>query len=97
MMNAVLQIRTDQQIKSRCDSLFKDLGITISDAVNLFLRQCLVCDGLPFQPHREKQINVPSDILEAMKKASKSAEENGVSNMTLDEINEEIDIVRNNR
>lgn len=55
MANAVLQIRTDQDVKTRCDSLFKDLGITISDAVNIFLRQCLACDGLPFQPTREKK------------------------------------------
>lgn len=94
MANAVLQIRTDQDVKTRCDSLFKDLGITISDAVNIFLRQCLACDGLPFQPTREKKINVPNDILAAMKKASESAIQNGVSEMTLDEINAEISLAR---
>ncbi|MCQ2060785.1 MAG: type II toxin-antitoxin system RelB/DinJ family antitoxin [Fibrobacter sp.] len=54
MANAVLQIRTDADIKAKCDTLFKDLGITISDAVNMFLRQCLIHEGIPMEIKRPR-------------------------------------------
>lgn len=54
LANAVLQIRTDADVKAKCDELFKDLGITISDAVNMFLRQCLIHEGLPMEIKRQR-------------------------------------------
>jgi len=46
---ALLQVKTDPKVKSECVKLFENLGITISDAVNIFLRQSLIHDGLPFE------------------------------------------------
>lgn len=54
LANAVLQIRTDAEIKAKCDALFKELGITISDAVNMFLRQCLIHEGIPMEIKRQR-------------------------------------------
>lgn len=45
---ANLHIRTDPETKVGAEQLFSTFGITISDAVNIFLRQSLIVGGLPF-------------------------------------------------
>jgi len=47
--NANLYIRTDPETKAGAEKLFATFGITISDAVNMFLRQSLLVGGLPFE------------------------------------------------
>ena len=46
---ANLNIRIDPQTKQGAEKLFSAFGITISDAVNIFLRQSLMVGGLPFE------------------------------------------------
>ncbi|MCD8110964.1 MAG: type II toxin-antitoxin system RelB/DinJ family antitoxin [Clostridiales bacterium] len=43
-----INIRTDENIKARCESLFESLGMNMSTAINIFLRQSLRANGLPF-------------------------------------------------
>jgi DNA-damage-inducible protein J len=45
---ANLNIRIDPEIKTNAEELFLNFGITISDAVNIFLHQSLMVGGLPF-------------------------------------------------
>jgi DNA-damage-inducible protein J len=45
---AQVSIRIDDNVKSRADRLFGELGLSISSAVNIFLRQVLRSGGLPF-------------------------------------------------
>ena len=47
---ASLNIRIDQETKTGAEKLYAKLGITISDAVIMFLRQSLTDSGLPFRP-----------------------------------------------
>ena len=47
--NANLYIRTDAETKIGAEQLFASFGITITDAVNMFLRQSLLVGGLPFE------------------------------------------------
>ena len=46
---ANLNIRIDPQTKKGAEQLFSTFGITISDAVNIFLKQSLMVGGLPFE------------------------------------------------
>ncbi|MCM1101948.1 MAG: type II toxin-antitoxin system RelB/DinJ family antitoxin [Clostridium sp.] len=48
MATAPTQIRIDADIKKQAMALFKDLGLDMSGAVNLFLHQCILHGGLPF-------------------------------------------------
>jgi len=48
MVNATIQVRTDSEVKSAADLIFKDLGITMSDGINIFLRQVNLHGGFPF-------------------------------------------------
>ncbi len=42
------QIRIDSKVKEQASALFADLGLDMSGAVNIFLRQCILHGGLPF-------------------------------------------------
>ena len=42
------QIRIDKQVKEEATALFSSLGMDMSGAVNIFLRQCILRGGLPF-------------------------------------------------
>ena len=60
------QIRIDRDIKEKAVSLFANLGLDMSGAINMFLHQCVLRGGLPFaveMPHYSKQ------TLEAMAEA----------------------------
>jgi len=46
---ADLHIRIDPETKRSAERLFAAFGITISDAVTMFLRQSLFVRGLPFE------------------------------------------------
>jgi DNA-damage-inducible protein J len=46
---ATLNIRIDPEIKTASERLFSNFGITISDAVSIFLHQSLLVNGLPFE------------------------------------------------
>ena len=43
-----IQFRTDETTKAQSNAVFQQLGITMSDAINMFLRQSILHGGLPF-------------------------------------------------
>ena len=45
---AVLNIRTDPDVKAQAEAVYQQFGITLSDAVNIFLRKSVMVGGLPF-------------------------------------------------
>lgn len=49
MRTATVQIKTESDTKEKCTRLFEALGINISDAVNMFFKQSLLHNGLPFE------------------------------------------------
>ena len=66
MSKVSANISIDAETKARAQVLLADLGMDLSTAVNIFLRQMLYEGGIPFAITRE----VPNKItLEAMKEA----------------------------
>lgn len=45
---ATFQMRINPEIKARIEELYARQGLTMTDAVNLFLQQSLNINGLPF-------------------------------------------------
>ena len=45
---ANINIRIDPEVKSTVDGIFSHFGITIADAVNIFLHKAIIVGGLPF-------------------------------------------------
>ena len=59
-MNTNINIRTDSELKSKASKLFKGMGLDLSSAINIFLNQCVLEDGIPFRitrkvPNRETE------------------------------------------
>ena len=47
-MTVPTQVRIDADVKKQASKIFAQLGIDMSTAVNIFLRQCIMKGGLPF-------------------------------------------------
>lgn len=41
-------VRIDKDIKSQCETIYGELGISLTTAINVFLRQSLRAGGFPF-------------------------------------------------
>ncbi len=48
---AILSIRIEPRTKSQAEKIFKKLGITMTEAVNMLFRQTINDNALPFRPH----------------------------------------------
>lgn len=46
--DAYLNVRVNKQQKEAAEKIFKELGLTLSDAVNVFLNQAIRRNGFPF-------------------------------------------------
>jgi len=49
MSETIIRARVDELEKLECESIFKSLGLTTSEAVRLFIRQVNIVKGLPFE------------------------------------------------
>ncbi|MCL2811795.1 MAG: type II toxin-antitoxin system RelB/DinJ family antitoxin [Clostridia bacterium] len=52
--SAILNLRIEPEIKAGVEELFGSFGLTVTDAVNVFLRQSLMRGGFPFEVVRYK-------------------------------------------
>lgn len=59
MANINVTIRLDEDVRKQADELFEEMGMTLSTAINIFIRQCLREQRIPFEvgvsPHVEYQ------------------------------------------
>ncbi len=49
MPQTTVSIRIDENVKRDAETLFNRLGLTMSSAVNVFFRQAIMEEALPFQ------------------------------------------------
>lgn len=89
MATVPTQIRIDEGLKAQSTELFSQLGIDMSSAVNMFLRQCVMKGGIPFS------ISIPKykrEVIEAMDEAIKlSADPNTKRYKSFSEALEDLD------
>ena len=64
---ATMTIRIDPQIKSGAESVYADYGMTLSDAVNVFLYRSIAVRGLPFDLRPSAETIEALREVEAMK------------------------------
>ena len=53
MKSVNVTFRVDEEIKKQADALFSELGMSLSTAFNIFLRQAIREQGLPFVVTRQ--------------------------------------------
>ena len=46
---AVIHARTEPNIKTQAENILKTLGLSTTDAINMFLYQVIINNGLPFE------------------------------------------------
>ena len=66
MATVPTQVRIDEELKKQSMELFAQLGIDMSSAMNMFLKQCVMRGGLPFAVEITQY---RSEVLEAMEEA----------------------------
>ena len=91
---AVLQVRIDDELKNQATIVYGELGMDLSTAVRMFLKKSVSIGGIPFDTTISDSTLKAILAIDRMRTIS---EENGNSNMTLDEINEEIRQAREER
>ena len=68
MATVPTQIRIDEELKKQAIELFRQLGTDISSATNMFLRQCVLRGGLPFNVELP---NYKPEVRDAMEEAKR--------------------------
>ncbi len=53
-----LNIRTEKAVKEAAESIFAELGLNMTTAVNMFLKQTIRENGIPFS----LKLNTPNEI-----------------------------------
>lgn len=61
MESTNLNIRTDKAIKQEAEKIFEALGLNMTTAINIFLRQVIRENGIPF----EVKLNIPNEVTKA--------------------------------
>lgn len=75
MTTTNINIRMDSDLKAQADALFGELGMNLSTAFNIFVRQSIRDGGIPF----EITLNQPSkDTIAAMLEAERIAKDPSV-------------------
>ncbi len=78
---ANVNVRVDSEVKNAAELIFKKLGITMTSAINMFLRQTINDNGLPFQPIlTEKDLN--QETLDAIEEGRRLAKDPNVKGYT---------------
>ena len=57
MATTNLNIRIDSDLKKQAEQIFSELGLNMSTALNVFLRQTVRSNGIPF----EMRLDVPNE------------------------------------
>lgn len=84
-LTSAINIQVDTETKKAATEILNDLGLSMSTAINIFLKQIIKTDGLPFEVKNPKP---NKELIEALKEGNKILKEletgkrQGYNNMT---------------
>jgi len=70
-----VNIRMDDELKARADALFSELGLNITTAFTMFVRQSLREGGIPFEVTTKTDPFFSEENMRVQRKAIREAEE----------------------
>ncbi len=94
MAQATFSVRMDEGLKKQFDSLCQEFGMSVSTAINVFARAVVRERKIPFEISSPKPNVTREEALQAFMALRAQAKDNRVSDMSLEEINKEIDLAR---
>ncbi len=89
MAQATFSVRMDEALKRQFDALCADFGMSATTAFNVFARAVVRERKIPFEIQASDEATRVSGM-QAFLALRAEAKQNGVQDMSLDEINEEI-------
>lgn len=79
--SATFQMRINPEVKQRVEEIYARQGLTLTDAVNIFIQQSLNMEGLPFlaSPENEEYMKAKAvrRLMAEVQKGWDSAEKDG--------------------
>ena len=94
MAQTAMTIRMDQDLKVQFDALCNEFGMSTNTAINIFARAVVRKRRIPFVIEAPAKEDVVSKGKAAFDELRRIAAENGLSGMSLEEINKEIALAR---
>lgn len=67
MSTTNLNIRTDKEVKEQAEEIFAELGLTMTSAINIFLKTVIRENGIPF----DLRLDAPSEKSSAIKEGKR--------------------------
>jgi len=89
-----LNIKMDRSLKKQADALFSAMGMTMTTAVNVFVRQAVHEQAIPFRIQLNNDRDAALRAKRAFEKARAQSIINGTADMTMEEIDSEIQAYR---
>lgn len=78
---ATFQMRINPEIKQQVEAIYAKQGLTLTDAVNIFIQQSLNVEGLPFLASPENEVYLKAKamrrLMDEVQKGWESAEKEG--------------------
>lgn len=74
MATSIVNVRVDESTKQNIEKLYESLGLNISTAVNMFFKQCLMENAIPFQPKLKHRHTTTAERLKNYMGAYKAEE-----------------------
>ena len=96
MAQATFSICMDESLKNQFDNLCKEFGMNASTAFNIFARAVVRERKIPFEISAQSSISL-EDGRAAFNALRRSAEQNNLQELSLDDINAEIQLARNSK
>jgi len=56
MASTNINVRTDSELKIKAQAIFDDLGLDMSTAINIFLKQVVYKEAIPFEIAKPKAV-----------------------------------------
>jgi len=72
---AQVNIRIDDDLKVRADNIFDELGLNMTTAFNIFIRQTIRQGGIPFEITTRKDPFYSAENMKVLRKSIQEAEE----------------------
>ena len=94
---AVFSIRMDESLKRQFDYLCQEFGMNTSTAINIFARTVVRERKIPFEIASPEPDITREEAMNAFIQLREQAKNNGISDMSLSEINNEIRAARAER
>lgn len=97
MATVTYSLRMDEGLKKSFDAFCESVGLSATAAINLFAKKAVAEQRIPFEVSAVPQRVTKEQAMAAFEKLRKQARKNGLQDMTMEEIDEEIRLARKER